>query len=122
MATVAKSQRASSIATVSVSGSNAPFDSPLGYSVDVFVQLRSDLPTCPRAFGDELNNVINLGSSSIQQIARSYDVGEQGLFRFRFTHRAGSSRRVVYCAYTRLITDDAAYAQLRHTSAKPRQR
>jgi hypothetical protein len=61
--------RAGGIVRLWVSGSNAPNEINPGvftpYSLDVFVQNRKVLATCPRAYNDELNNLINLGVSRV---------------------------------------------------------
>lgn len=124
---VSKTQRAGSLVSVTLSGTNALFDpsrpdTSTPYTVNVFVQTRAVLASCPRSYEDQLNNVINLGSRNVYEIGNGYNLGRSGAFRFKVKYRSGAARRVVYCAYTRLITDDAAYAQLRQTLAKPRSR
>lgn len=115
--------RAGSIVTVTFSGRNAAFTegAPVTYTLEAFVQKRSVLPRCPASYSEELNNLINLGGSAIARFATNLNEGVSGPFRFRVKYRAGTIRRIVICAYSRLITDDAAYAQLRRT-LRPRLR
>src|SRR5690349_4471312 len=62
--------RAGSIVTVTFSGTNAAFTegAPITYALEAFVQQRSVLPRCPRAFSDEFNNYIDLGGTTIGRI------------------------------------------------------
>jgi hypothetical protein len=109
--------RAGSIVTVTMSGTNAPFTegAPIAYSLDVFVQKQSVLPSCPASYSEELNNLANLAGIAIVRIAINLNEGVSGPFRIPVKYQTGTIRRIVICAYSRLITDDAAYAQLRHT-------
>lgn len=109
--------RAGKIVKVVVSGSNAPFEigypgsgDYLSYTLDAFAQNGKVLPNCPRSFSEELQNEINLG---IARIATGLTEGYYGPFSIPL--RFQSSRRVpniVVCAYSRLITDDAAVSAL----------
>ena len=109
--------RANSIVTVTFSGTNAVFTqgAPITYQLDAFVQARSALPTCPASYDAEFNNYANLAGRSIVKIATNLNEGVSGPFRFSVKYRSGTTRRIVICAYSRLITDDAAHAQLRRT-------
>lgn len=119
--------RAGAITTVVVSGWNERREisqgsgSFLDYSLELFVQDRRVLPSCPAAYGRELDNVINLGNR-ISQIARGVNLGEGGRFRVPVKYQSGSTRKVVFCAYTRVIIDDAAVSALRYEFAPPRAR
>jgi hypothetical protein len=119
---MSRSARASSVVTVTFSGTNAVFTqgAPITYALDAFVQARSALPSCPASYGEELNNYANLGGRSIIKIATNLNEGVSGPFRFNVKYRSGPTRRIVVCAYSRLITDDAAHAQLRKTLRPPR--
>src|SRR3954454_4486071 len=114
---VPRTARASSIVTVTFTGTNALFTegAPITYSLTAFVQSRSALPTCPASYSEELNNFANLGGRSIIMIATNLNEGTQGPFSYMVKYRSGPTRRIVVCAYSRLITDDAAHAQLRRT-------
>jgi hypothetical protein len=120
---VPKSSRAGSVVTVTASGSNALFDpnnalaSP-SFTVDVFAQDPKVLPTCPVSYSEQLDNVINLGTDAIYQIIRAGNAGQQGNFKISRKYRAGATRRVLYCGYSRLITDDAAVAGYKVTLKK----
>jgi hypothetical protein len=119
--------RAGSIATVVVTGDNERMEisegsgSFLSYNVDLFVQNPRVLRRCPLSYSAALENVINLGDH-ISQIGRYMNAGDGGSFRLPVKYQTGNLRRVVFCAYTRVITDDAAVAGLRHTFAAPRAR
>jgi hypothetical protein len=114
---VSRNARANSVVTVTFSGTNAVFTqgAPVTYTLDAFVQARSALPSCPASYGEELNNYANLAGRSIIRIATNLNEGVSGPFRFNVKYRSGTTRRIVICAYSRLITDDAAHAQLRKT-------
>jgi hypothetical protein len=109
--------RAGGIVKVVVSGSNAPFEAGfpgsgdyISYQLEAFAQNGNVLPNCPRSFAEELQNEINLG---VARIAQGLNEGFYGPFaipiRFRTAPRV---RRVVVCAYSRLIDDDAAVSAL----------
>jgi hypothetical protein len=109
--------RAGKIVKVVISGSNAPFEigypgsgSYLSYQLDTFAQNGKVLPNCPRSFGEELQNQINLG---ITRIAIGLNEGYYGPFsiplRFVTSRRV---RNIVVCAYSRLVDDDAAVSAL----------
>ena len=114
---ISRTARANSIVTVTFRGTNAVFTqgAPITYALDAFVQARSALPSCPASYGEELNNYANLGGRSIIKIATGLNEGVSGPFRIPVKYRSGPTRRIVVCAYSRLITDDAAHAQLRKT-------
>jgi len=119
-----KKARAGSIVTVTFAGRNATFTegAPITYQLEAFVQKRSVLPTCPASYDAEFNNYINLSGTAIARIAIGLNEGVSGPFHFKVKYRAGNVRRIVICAYSRLITDDAAYAQLRRTLRPRRHR
>jgi hypothetical protein len=109
--------RAGKIVKVTVSGSNAPFEfgypgsgDYLSYQLDAFAQNGRVLPNCPRSFGEELQNEVNLG---IARIAQGLNEGFYGPFsiplRFRTSRQV---RNIVVCAYSRLVDDDAAVSAL----------
>lgn len=116
--------RAGQVASVVVSGSNAPFE--LGYpgsgefladQLDAFVQNAKIAPRCPRTFAEELQNQVNLGASRIGQ---GLSEGYRGAFRIPLRFRTSRSvRTVVICAYSRLVTDDAAVSALRFKLRRP---
>ena len=114
---VAGKPRAGKIAKIVVSGSNAPFEiggqgsgEYLAYQLDVFAQNRKVLPNCPRSFAAELQNQINLG---VARIGQGLNEGFYGQFsipiRFQTSRRV---RKIVVCAYSRLVDDDAAVSAL----------
>ena len=118
--TVPKAARAGAFVTVTASGSNALFGTdPVAapsYTLDLFVHDRRIVPTCPRNYSAELDNVIQFsGENGIFQIIRARNAGQQGAFTVKQRYRAGSARRVLYCDYTRLITDDVAVAGYKKT-------
>jgi hypothetical protein len=109
--------RAGKIVKVAVSGSNSPFEIGsqgsgefLAYQLDAFAQNGKVLPNCPRSFGEELQNQVNLG---IARIAQGLTEGYYGSFsiplRFQTSRRV---RNVVVCAYSRMVDDDAAVSAL----------
>src|SRR3954454_11076149 len=114
---ISRSARASSVVTVTFTGTNAQFTegAPITSSLTAFVQSRSALPSCPASYDEEFNNFANLGGHSIIMIATNLNEGGQRPFRYRVKYGAGPARRIVVCAFSRVITDAAAYAQLRKT-------
>jgi hypothetical protein len=111
--------RAGGIARVVVSGSNAPFaDSGVGYQLDAFAQDGKVLPQCPRSFAAELQNSINLG---VSYIAQGLPEGASGPFDHPLAFRTGPQiRKVVVCAYSRFIDDDAAVSAIPFKLRPPR--
>ena len=109
--------RAGKVVKVTVSGSNAPFEigypgsgDYLAYQLDVFAQNGRVVPTCPRTFGEELQNEINLG---VARIAQGFNEDDYGPFSIpvRF-QSSGAVRNIVVCAYSRMVDDDAAASAL----------
>ena len=101
--------RAGNVVRVVVSGSNAPFEE-IAYQLDAFAQDGRVLPNCPRSFAEELQNEINLG---VSRIAQGLNEGAYGAFAIPLQFRpARRIRNVVVCAYSRMITDDAAVSAL----------
>jgi hypothetical protein len=101
--------RAGDVVRVVVSGSNAPFNE-IPYQLDAFAQDGRVLPNCPRSFAEELQNEINLG---VSRIAQGLNEGAFGGFAIPLQFRpARRIRNVVVCAYSRMITDDAAVSAL----------
>lgn len=120
---IPRTARASTPVTVTATGTNSYVspDSPttsLNYTLEVFVQLRSTLPSCAATYREALNDQINF-PKAMAHIASSVRLPKNGRFTYRFRYQAGSARSVVYCAYTQAFSDDAAHAQLRATLAKP---
>ena len=76
------------------------------------------LTNCPRTFTEELQNEINLG---IARIAQGFSEGYYGSFSLPIQFRTSPRiRNVVVCAYSRLITDDAAVSALGFTLRRGR--
>ena len=117
--------RAGGILRVAVSGSNAPFEvgypgsgDYIAYQLDAFAQNGRVLPQCPRSFMAELQNEVNLG---ISRIAQGLPEGYYGPFSHLLTFRTSPRiHRVVACAYSRLIDDDAAVSAIRIKLRPPR--
>ena len=109
--------RAGNVVKVLVTGSNAPFEagypgsgSDIAYTLDAFAQNGKVLPNCPRTFAEELQNEVNLG---IARIAQGLNEGFYGPFGIPLQFQPSSRiRNVVVCAYSRMITDDAAVSAL----------
>jgi hypothetical protein len=122
---VAGKPHAGKIVKLNVSGSNAPFEigypgsgDYLSYQLDAFAQNGKVLPNCPRTFGEELQNEVNLG---IARIAQGLNEGFYGPFNVPLAFRTNSRiRRVVVCAYSRLVDDDAAVSALGFKLRAPR--
>lgn len=122
---VAGKPRAGKVVKVKVSGSNAPFELGypgsghfLAYQLDAFAQNGNVVPNCPRSFSEELQNSINLG---VTRIAIGLPEGYYGRFAtpIRF-QSSGRVRNIVVCAYSRMITDDAAVSALGFRLRAPR--
>jgi hypothetical protein len=111
--------RAGKVVKVQVSGSNAPFSSgEVAYQLDAFAQNGKVVPTCPRSFAEELQNTINLG---VAYIAQGFPEGSSGPFSTPIRFQTGSQiRKVVVCAYSRFIDDDAAVSALSFKLRPPR--
>ena len=110
--------RAGKVVKVVVSGSNDPFEigypgsgDYLAYQLDAFAQNAKVLPQCPRSFAEELQNEVNLG---IARIAQGLPEGYSGSFGTQLAFQTSPKvRDIVVCAYSRMITDDAAVSALR---------
>ena len=110
--------RAGKIIKLVVTGSNTPFEiggpgsgDYLAYQLDAFAQNAKVLPTCPRSFGEELQNQVNLG---ITRIAQGLPEGFYGRFKTPIRVQTSRSvRHIVVCAYSRMVDDDAAVSALR---------
>jgi hypothetical protein len=111
--------RAGKVVKVRVSGSNAPFSTgEVAYQLDVFAQNGKVIPNCPRSFGEELQNEINLG---IARIAQGFPEGNYGPFSTPIRFQTSAQiRNVVVCAYSRFIDDDAAVSALGFKLRPPR--
>jgi hypothetical protein len=109
--------RAGRVVKIVVSGSNAPFEAGypgsgdyISYQLDVFAQNGKVLPNCPRSFTEELQNEVNLG---IARIGQGLNEGFYGPFAIPIQFRTSPRiRNVVVCAYSRMISDDAAVSAL----------
>jgi hypothetical protein len=110
--------RAGRIATVVVTGAVERRDPPISYGLELFVQDPRVIKKCPAAYGGQLNNVINL-TRHISQIGRNLNAGDGGRFRIPVKYETGTTRRVLFCAYLRFVTDDAAVSALFHTYGRP---
>jgi hypothetical protein len=115
---VAGKPRAGKVVRVTVSGWNAPFEYSgftgngdyIDYQLDAFAQNGKVLPNCPRSFSEELQNEVNLG---ISRIAQGLNEGPYGPFGIPLAFRTSTRiRNVVVCAYSRMISDDAAVSAL----------
>jgi hypothetical protein len=114
--------RAGGIVRLSMSGSNAPNEISSGvytpYSLDVFVQNRKILPTCPRAYNDELNNLINLG---VSRVLFNSSEGDFGPFRIPVIFQSlRKVRKLTACAYSRSVIDDVAVSALQFNLRRPK--
>jgi hypothetical protein len=122
---VAGKPRAGKVVKTVITGSNAPFEigypgsgDYLAYQLDVFAQNGKVLPNCPRTFGEELQNEINLG---IGRIAQGLTEGYYGPFGIPIRFQTSRSvRNIVVCAYSRLVDDDAAVSALGFKLRPPR--
>ena len=110
--------RAGKVVKVVVSGSNDPFEigypgsgDYLAYQLDAFAQNGKVLPSCPRSFGEALQNQVNLG---IARIAQGLPEGYYGRFSTPLAFQTSRKvRDIVVCAYSRMVDDDAAVSALR---------
>ena len=110
--------RAGKVVKVVVRGSNDPFEigypgsgDYLAYQLEAFAQNGKVLPSCPRSFAEALQNSINLGTARIAQgLPEGYYGGFSTPLAFKSSRRV---RDIVVCAYSRMITDDAAVSALR---------
>jgi hypothetical protein len=116
--------RAGKVVKVVVSGSNDPFEigypgsgDYLAYQLDAFAQNGKVLPNCPRSYAEELQNSINLGVARIGQgLSEGYFGGFSLPIRFQTSRKV---RNIVVCAYSRMITDDAAVSALGFKLRRP---
>lgn len=116
--------KAGKVVKVVVSGSNAPFEigfpgsgEYLAYQLDAFAQNGKVLKNCPRSFAAELQNQIGLG---VARIAQGLSEGTYGGFRHALRFQSSRQiRHVVVCAYSRMVTDDAAVSALGLTLRRP---
>lgn len=120
--------RVGAIVTLEVTGTNdlfpEPFDpdfpdrQPLNYTLDVYVQDRSVYSNCAPDLDAQNDRIITL-PDKVSNIAGILDEGPAGPFKKTIKYRAGSSRKIMFCAYTRYsATDDIVMASLKHDLAK----
>ena len=128
--TVKGKPRAGRVVTLRVSGSNALFPvppdpdfpdrEPLDYTLDVYVQDRSVYSSCAETVDGQTDRIINL-PDKVKQIGFILNEGPSGPFQHTIAFRSGSSRKLMFCAYTRYsATDDIIRSSLKHNLRKKR--
>lgn len=122
---VAGTPRAGGIVTLNVSGSNASRDDgdglAFGYTLDVYVLDRSAYRACAPSLREANNRQANL-PGKVEHIGLGLDVPAAGPFRQQIKYQSEGFRRLLFCAYTTYVTDDAALGALKHDLARPRKR
>jgi hypothetical protein len=108
--------------TIHATGHNAPdnLDVHLGYGLDVVLVDPRRLPgPCKRAFEAEVTDITNNPGDGALLTFEDLNEGSFGPFNIpvRFTTRGHGP--LLVCAYSRYVTDDAAYASTRVTVYKP---
>ena len=117
---------------LNVTGSNRPFPigfdpdfpgrQPLNYTLDVYIQERSAYSNCAPSKTEQNDRIINL-PDKVKQVGSLIDIGQQGAFRRTIVFRAGSARKIMFCAYTRYsAVDDIVMGSLKHNLAKKKRR
>ena len=130
--TVKGKPRQNAIVTLEVTGFNelfpVPVDpdfpdrTPLDFTLDVYVQPRSIYSTCAADIDAQNDRVINF-PTKVKNIAGNVNEGPSGTFRHTIKYRAGSARKIMFCAYTRYsATDDIIMSSLKHDLLKKRAR
>lgn len=120
--------RSGGLVTLRVTGSNDLFPippdpdfpdrTPLDYTLDVYVQDRAVFSTCAPDLDAQNDRIINL-PDKVKHIASILNIGPSGPFAKSVTYRAGTARRIMFCAYTRYsAADDIARASLKHDLVK----
>jgi len=120
--------RQNAIVTLEVTGFNqlfpVPLDpdfpdrTPLDFTLDVYVQPRSIYSTCAADIDAQNDRVINF-PTKVKNIAGNVNEGPSGAFRHTIKYRAGSARKIMFCAYTRYsATDDIIRSSLKHDLRK----
>ena len=128
--TVKGTPRQNAIVTLEVTGFNelfpVPVDPdfpdrmPLDFTLDVYVQPRSIYSTCASDIDAQNDRVINF-PTKVKNIAGNVNEGPSGAFRHTIRYRAGSARKIMFCAYTRYsATDDIIMSSLKHDLRKKR--
>jgi hypothetical protein len=126
--TVKGKPRQGAIVTLEVTGFNqlfpVPIDpdfpdrTPLDFTLDVYVQPRSLYSTCGTDIDAQNDRVINF-PTKVKAIAGNLNEGPSGSFRHTIKYRAGSARKIMFCAYTRYsATDDIIRSSLKHDLRK----
>lgn len=130
--TVKGKPRVGKIVTLQVSGSNELFPvppdpdfpdrQPLDYTLEVYVQDRSVFSNCAETNDGQTDRIINL-PDKVKHIGFLLNEGPSGPFKHTIQFRSGSSRRLMFCAYTRYsATDDIIRASLKHDLRKKKRR
>lgn len=122
---VSGNPRARSIATLRVSGSNASRDDGDGlafdYTLDVYVMDRSVFRSCARSQREANNRQANL-PGKVEHIGLGLGVPASGPFSETIRFQTESFRKLLFCAYTTYVVDDAAMGQLKHDLLKAKRR
>jgi hypothetical protein len=117
--------RARGIATLRVTGSNASRDDGDGlafdYTLDVYVMDRSVYRSCAPSLREANNRQANL-PGKVEHIGLNMSLPASGPFTETIKYRTERFRKLVYCAYTTYVSDDAAMGQLKHDLRKRRKR
>ena len=117
--------RARSIATLRVTGSNASRDDGDGlafsYTLDVYVHDRSVFKTCARSLREANSRQASVPSRT-EHIGLGLDVPASGPFSHTIRFETESFRKLIFCAYTTYVVDDAAMSSLKHDLRKARRR
>lgn len=130
--TVKGEPRVGRIVTLRVTGSNELFPvppdpdfpdrEPLDYTLDVYVQDRSAYSRCAETVDGQTDRIINL-PDKVKQIGFILNEGPSGSFKQTIRFRSGSSRKLMFCAYTRYsATDDIIRSSLKHDLRKNKRR
>jgi hypothetical protein len=117
--------RAGGIARLRVSGTNASRDDGDGlafdYTVDVYVLDRSIYRSCAPSLREANNRQANL-PGKVEHIGLGLNAPSSGAFSHTITYRTERFRRLLFCAYTTYVVDDAAVGSLKHDLLKKKKR
>ena len=117
--------RARGITRLAVSGSNASQDDGDGlafdYTLDVYVLDRRAFPTCAPSLREANSRLAQL-PGKVEHIGFGLSVPASGPFSETITYRAESFRKVIFCAYTTYVIDDAAMGSLKHDLRKAKRK
>ncbi len=110
------------VVTIVATGTNqmTSLGTPIDYGLYLFLVDPTRLPgPCATSESTELNNVANNPGAARQLNYQQYNEGEDGPFTIKVPFTPEGTGRLLVCAYSEYVTDDAAWASTQASITKP---